>query len=486
MALFRNKKNHTIRIDSAHKPSTNNKGLRVCRFESMEPRQMLAADLDLITIGSVYYEDESGFDDGGDLIEITFNGGAAGTQLSQIVIDTDKLGDGPTIGDTFFDLAPGGEGAFNALAIGVESSAGIESYDIAAADGGQTLVINFTGFDAGDKIVLSLDVDEFGFLGSNAVAEGNEWEGSKLSATFTQENYFDATGGDIYLDAFDDKLAGTGLNLPNDNYIPPGTDPAPVRTAGAVFQLEQQPLPITIAGTVFEDFNQNNQQDTGDPGIQDVQLDLWRLGDDGYLPTGLSTTTDADGNYAFSGEELTPGTYRVVESQPSAYQSVGATAGTVDGVTVGAVESVNIITDVSLVGGDDSVDNDFAEFVPASIRGRVHVDRDGDCDYDDGEPLLEGVVIQLFDEQNNLLASAPEPTRSSSCNPKDTSTEVKRRAAKVELYQTTASQRSCWPAVRSRSTTTSAKSSPAASPVECMPTETATANLTTVSRSSKA
>ncbi|MCG8586053.1 MAG: carboxypeptidase regulatory-like domain-containing protein, partial [Pirellulales bacterium] len=405
MGLFRKSKNRQLRVDSAHEKSTNSKGSRVCRFETMEPRQFLAADINPITIGSVYYEDESGFDDGGDLIEITFNGGAEGTQLSQIVIDTDKLGDGATIGDTFFDLADGGEGAFNSLPVSVVSSDGIDSYSISAIDGGQLLVIDFTGFDAGEKIVLSLDVDEFGFIGANAVAEGNEWEGTTLSATFVHEDYFDATGSDIYLDAYDSKLVDTGLDLPPDNYIPPSDEPAPVRTAGAVFELEQTPLPITIAGTVFEDFNQNNQQDSGDAGIAGVQLELLRLEGDTYVPTGLTTTTDENGDYLFSDEQLTPGTYQVVETQPDGYLSVGASAGTVDGVTVGLVESVDVIAEISLVGGDDSIDNDFAEFVPASIQGRVHVDSDGDCEYDEGESLLEGVTIQLFDDQGDLVAT---------------------------------------------------------------------------------
>ncbi len=36
----------------------------------------------------------------------------AGTQMTQVVIEQDKAGDGLTIGDTFFDTAPGGQGSF--------------------------------------------------------------------------------------------------------------------------------------------------------------------------------------------------------------------------------------------------------------------------------------------------------------------------------------------------------------------------------------
>ena len=75
-----------------------------CVVEQMEHRRLLAAD---VTIGMAYYEDASGQDEIGDRFELTFNGGAAGTQLAEITIDTDKLGDGLTIGDVFFDTAPG-------------------------------------------------------------------------------------------------------------------------------------------------------------------------------------------------------------------------------------------------------------------------------------------------------------------------------------------------------------------------------------------
>ena len=55
---------------------------RICRFEQMEPRRLLAASVVPIHVGAVYFEDAGGEDEAGDLIEITFSGGAPGTQLS--------------------------------------------------------------------------------------------------------------------------------------------------------------------------------------------------------------------------------------------------------------------------------------------------------------------------------------------------------------------------------------------------------------------
>ena len=46
---------------------------RLCRFESMEPRQLLAADP--LHVGAVYVEEDSGSDLHGDSFYLTFQGG---------------------------------------------------------------------------------------------------------------------------------------------------------------------------------------------------------------------------------------------------------------------------------------------------------------------------------------------------------------------------------------------------------------------------
>ncbi len=56
-----------------------------------------------IHFGSVYYEEATGDDSAGDILEVTFRGYAPGTQLTRITIDGDKLKDGGlTLGDIFF------------------------------------------------------------------------------------------------------------------------------------------------------------------------------------------------------------------------------------------------------------------------------------------------------------------------------------------------------------------------------------------------
>lgn len=370
---------------------------RRCRFEQIESRVMLSASP--IHLGLVYYEDATGTDESGDTFELTFQGGTAGTQLTRVVIETDKLGDGLTIGDCFFDTEPGGLGAFGYGPFGVISADGIDGYSATVTDGGTTLILEFTGFDAGERFVFTLDVDEMGFLGPNAVAEGNEFEGSRLTALFVASHYYDATGGDIFIDAYDAKLAASQLSLPSDSYSPPLPEPQPVRTAGAFLTLEQSPLPAAIRGRVFEDQNLDVVFGENDRPLSGVMLELWQKVNgeaDEYVFTGQTAVTDADGRYHF--DNLLPGTYRVIERQPEGYLSVGARVGNVAGDPRGVVSSHDVISEISLLGGEESADNDFAEVRPASLSGHVYHDADNDGLREPGEDGIGGVTLVVIRE----------------------------------------------------------------------------------------
>ncbi len=398
------------RLHRKHAVSRPHRSLlaRLCRFEALESRQLLSVTAAPIHLGAVYFEDSSPNDHVGNVFEITFNGGAAGTQLTELRINTDKSGDGLGMGDTFFDTAAGGLGAFGSSPFAVVSQNGIDSVTAEVVDGGTQLVLKFTGFDAGEKFVFSIDVDEQGFLEPNAVAEGAEFEGSQLSADFTAPHYLQTTGSDIFFDAFDSKLAGWGLNLPNDDYdppspyMPPGSEPGPVYTAGAAIPLQQVPLPITLAGTVFEDFNVDNHRQDGEPGIGGVHLALYELVNGDYVATGNTAVTDAGGNYKFDG--LLPSTYRVVETQPDGYFSVGATAGSVGGVTRGVVTSVDVFSSINLDGGDDSIHNDFAETKPAQLSGHVYHDANNNGIMDAGEEGIGGVHLVVANASTSIDA----------------------------------------------------------------------------------
>jgi len=406
-----NKIHQSHAVPRPHRKAAQGAGSRshICRFEQMESRQLLSVTVAPIQIGVVYFEDSSTSDQVGDVFEITWNGGVEETQLTELRIDTDKAGDGLTIGDVFFDTASSDPGVFSSSPLKIVDQDGIDSVAVEVTDGGTELVLRFEGFDVGEKLVFSIDVDEQGFLQPNAVAEGGEFEGSILTATFTAPHYAEISGSDIFLDAYDGKLSGTGLDLPDDDYdpasiyMPEGASPGPVYTAGAIASMEQTALPITLSGTVFEDINADNVQNTGDQGIGGVELELLELVGSDYVSTGRTTTTDSNGDYSF--DDLLPSTYRVVETQPGGYSSVGATAGTVDGATRGVVTTVDILSSIQLNGGEDSIHNDFAETKPVEISGYVYHDADNDGVFDAGETPIGGVQLTLLDAAGKSTGS---------------------------------------------------------------------------------
>ncbi len=390
------------RSGSPFRPFGVNGFFRTCRVEQMEPRRLLAAVP--IQLGAVYFEDRSGQDQEGDAIEVTWSGGAGGTQLAELVIEGDKLVDGLTGGDTFFDTEPGGLGVYGAVGLSIVQNSGVDSISSAIVDGGTALSLVFGGFDAGDRLVLDVDVDEYqdaGNGGPSAFAEGAEFEGALLTATFTADYYYDAVDTGVFQDQY---VVAAGLDLPDDDYVPPSTTPVPIQTAGVMLAIQQTPLPVTISGTVFDDWDMNNSQEPGEPGIQGVALSLFIEEAGQWVDTGQTAITDAFGDYGF--EDLLPGTYRIVETQPGGYLSVGAAAGTVGGAIRGVVVTVDEIADITLLGGDDSVENNFAETQPVGLSGYVYHDTDNDGVREPGEEGIGGVSMRVPDRSPGATPGA--------------------------------------------------------------------------------
>lgn len=383
-------------------------GGRKCRFEVMEERRVMNADP--LHVGVVYIEEDSGSDLHGDTFEITFTGGAPNTQLTRLVIDTNKLGiPGYQVGDLIFDTAPGGLGADQSYAFEIISQSGIQSVTATVVDGGMQLILDFQGFQAGDKLVFQIDVDEiqeawpagstnYALIneGIDPITSGVEFQGSTLNASFVAPHFQNAQGTAEFRNFYDANFAGKNLNLPADDFQGKRD-----RTTGGVASLQQTPKPISIAGTVYHDQDLDLTQDAAESGISNVTLALWKKDNSGnYVFTGFTTTTDAQGNYRF-GEELNlmPGTYQIRETQPNGYFTVGAVPGTVAGAASGNVLAGNkdVLTEISIPLGDtDAIDYDFAEAQPASISGYVYADRNNNGIKETGEIGLAGVTIQVI------------------------------------------------------------------------------------------
>ncbi len=371
--------------------------LHICRFELMEPRQMLSANPQ-IHFGSVFFDPSPGKDTSANTIQVTFQGGQPNTQLTQLIINGSKNEQSLATGDIVWNT--------NNAPVTVVSSNGFQVLSETATNGGSQIVLTFSGFVAGDELVLSAAADKVTAVNGNNVTtapltKGNDFQGSHLVGTFTAPHYENVSIDTAYVAGYNalfaqnDATVGNTLNLPPQNYEPPSNTDQSNQTTGASVLLSQTPLPISIGGTVYDDANQNNVQDAGEPGVAGVTVTLDQFNGTSYVTTGETATTDANGDYLF--QFLLPGTYQVVETVPSNYFAVGAQPGSVNNVTQGTAASATDITSVGLLGGDDSVHNNFGLAQAASLSGSVV-----DCLAD--QPL-SGVTVNLLNGEGTILES---------------------------------------------------------------------------------
>src|SRR5262245_31009436 len=159
---------------------------------------MMAADMPQVLLGSVYFEEATGDDSQPDVIEVSFVGGAAGTTMTRLTIDGDKHGNGLTEGDVFFDTAAGGLGVYDFAGLEIVSTAGFTITGIHVIDGGSQIIFDLAGFDAGEKLVFSVDADEAQFIEgdtveANSLVEGAEFQRSIMTGEFKAVGYVDLT-----------------------------------------------------------------------------------------------------------------------------------------------------------------------------------------------------------------------------------------------------------------------------------------------------
>lgn len=426
MGLLQNLSNRVFGTsdNSSDKKKQTNAFLRRCYFEVMEQRRVLSADP--VVAGITYVEGDLGQDSTPDHFEITFEGGAATTQLTQFTINGDQDSSGSvTDGDMFFDVAPGLPGTSGSapFQFNAANSVGVTAEDVlgvtVSADGLQ-MTVDVANFEAGDKLAFEIDVDEQERLKVDKIASGVEYEGTFFDASFEDENYtfeeltvtanepleggiIQPQGEGLFYDEYDnllgeaDRITGTHLELTLDNEA--GQED---RSAAAIDAYELVEKPIMISGTVYHDEDLDCEHGKEEDGIAGVEMRLQKLNDaTGQYEDVAQTTTDDAGNYMFGKElGLKPGEYQIIEVQPDGYLDVGASAGQVEGTDSGNVESDgsndNIITGISIpLGGTSATDYDFKEVKPASIQGNVWHDKDDDGVFDPDEDGIANVLIQV-------------------------------------------------------------------------------------------
>ena len=389
--------------------------LRKCYFEVMEQRRVLSADPVIAAV--TYLEGDDGQDTSPDHFEVTFEGGAETTQLTQFSINGDQdLSGAHSSGDVFFDVNDQlpGTGQHHDFQFDAENSQGVDASDVQSvtvSDDGLSLIVEVTNFEAGDVFAFTIDVDEVEGQRNDTITSGIEFEGSFFEAQFVDENFvfnetnlfldttlnegFEQTQVEgVFYDEFDNLFSvaedrtGGEFDLTGDN-----EEGNENRSAGAIDAFDLEERPVTIEGNVFHDENIDCVHEEGEDGIEGVEITLSRLNEEtGEYEDVATTTTNAAGHYSF-GEDLDirPGTFRLTQVQPDGFLNVGEIAG-----SQGGTISENVIADIQIpLGGTAATDYDFKEVRPASIEGNVFHDEDNDGVFDANEQGIANVLIQV-------------------------------------------------------------------------------------------
>ena len=129
-----------------------------------------------------------------------------------------------------------------------------------------------------------------------------------------------------------------------------------LKGSGAVNDLcfkPGDPAPLgSLSGTYFCDDDNDGVQGINDPGIEGVTVELLDANGNG---TGITTTTDANGDYSFTG--LTAGTYGVKFSYSGDKTLVEANVGNDDTIDSDASDlggGMSEITGITVVAGENT------------------------------------------------------------------------------------------------------------------------------------
>lgn len=256
------------------------------------------------------------------------------------------------------------------------------------------------------------DASESGLGISGVVLELRDSAGALVATTTTAP----ATGGIPGLYLFGFLCPGT-YTVSIVGGVPPGYSPT-VSPDGADPTRDSSTSPVTvtisapdqkdhavdfgfvtgcsgsIGDRVWADVNENGVQDAGEAGIPGVTVRLLRDG----APFS-TTTTDANGNYTFSG--LCPGNFTVEVDTPAGFAAspTGAADAANDSDASGVLVSLGL--------NQNNATIDFGFFAPCTgtIGDRVWFDTNRNGIQDAGELGIAGVSVGLIDSTGLVVAT---------------------------------------------------------------------------------
>ncbi|MGD9101296.1 MAG: SdrD B-like domain-containing protein, partial [Anaerolineae bacterium] len=152
---------------------------------------------------------------------------------------------------------------------------------------------------------------------------------------------------------------------------------------------------LSLGDLVWYDTDQDGIQDGGEPGVQNIVVDLYDTADCSGMPIDTDTT-DASGLYGFVG--LPPATYCLQFSNvPAGWTISPQNQGADDSLDSDADPATAQITNINLVADDP--DEDVGLYAEGSIGDTVWCDVDGNNTYDAGEGVA-GVTVDLYEDTN--------------------------------------------------------------------------------------
>ncbi len=172
----------------------------------------------------------------------------------------------------------------------------------------------------------------------------------------------------------------------------------------------------TLGNYVWEDLDANGQQSLNEPGINGVTVRLYQDSDGNGVPDGpalTQTVTNGSGLYQFS--NLTPGGYIAGAVKPNGY--FATPQNTTEEFDSDGDPITGFTQTIQISSGEYDGTNDFGFYLPGSLGDYVWHDLDADGIQESGEPGLEGVTVNLFQDVNgDGIPDTPVPVAQTATN----------------------------------------------------------------------
>ena len=319
-----------------------------------------------------------------DTFTISWNGGEEGTVLSQLTIDLSTANSSYNL---LFD-----KWSFNSTTTGVQHN---------ISDNGKVLTIRFgEQFTAG---TLEFTVSVYRQETSNEtspVTDGLMMQGATVEAVFQKKDFYKdmQIQGKFERNYADPDKYNLG-HLPKNDTCAHGQGNG-ATTAGVFATGEQEALTGTLSGFVYHDRNNDGIKGTGEEGIANSTLSLWKWNEalQCYEDTGARAVTNSQGAYKFE-DVAAFETYQVRQvQQPTGWQDGKETVGTLGGITNGTLPASDndTIGEIRMSANGKGENYNFGENKSGSISGFVYHDKNNDGIKETGEEGIANAMLSLW------------------------------------------------------------------------------------------